>query len=186
MDPIPVIAVLFGAVICFFGYPMISAAIRVWGFLTAGALATVIAVSLFHIPGGLNQLTIQMGIAFVVGGVIGAIVAGPFSLGIIFMTGLAGGWLIGVYVYPLLSRNPESTLITVILALVTGVLAARFQEVVMIVITAFTGALMMAYGTMNTMSISNILLAGLFFLLLFFGAAAQYKSVHPESSLMKM
>jgi hypothetical protein len=185
MNPIVIVALFFGAVICFFGYPMIHSAIRLWGFLTGGVFLTVIAVGLFKMPGGLTQLTLQMGITFLVGGVLGAIAAGPLSALIIFISGTAMGWMLGAYVYPFLTHRPEITIMTVSLALITGLLSVRFQEVVMILSTAFIGALMLGYGTSLVMSIDALPLAIVFFAFMFFGAAAQYKSVHPESSWLR-
>lgn len=184
MDPIAFLAMFAGGVICFFGYPMIHSAIRVWGFLLAGVGAVLIALGVFHIPGSLTQLTLPMGVAFVIGGVIGALIAAPLSMVVIFFSGTALGALAGIYAYPLIARAPESTLLTVILALITGFLAVSFQEVVLIVTTAFVGALMLVYGARTLMHIEILPLLGIFFLIGFFGAAAQYKSIHPTSSLL--
>ena len=186
MDPIAIIALFFGAVICFFGYPMIHSAIRVWGFLTGGVFVTLLAIGLFKMPGGLSQLTLQMGITFLVGGILGAIAAGPLSALIIFLSGTALGWMLGAYVYPYIFHKPEITILTVGLALFTGLISVRFQEVAMICTTAFVGGLMLAYGATLVMSIEPLWLAIFFFLCVFFGAAAQYKSVHPESAWIRM
>ncbi len=186
MDTTAVVIIFLGGVICFFGYPLISSAIRVWGFLTGGAFLTILAIGLFHMPGSLTQLTLQMGIVFVVGGIVGALIAGTLSAVIIFLTGMALGALVGTYAYPLITRGAESTIITVILALLTGLLAVRFQEIVLIITTAFGGSLAVVYGARQLTTIEILPLAIVFFLLILFGAAAQYKSVHPESSLLRM
>ncbi len=186
MDTTAVVIIFLGAVICFFGFPLIHSAIRVWGFLTGGVFLTLIAVGLLHMPGSLTQLTLQMGIVFIVGGILGALVAGPVSALIIFISGMALGALLGTYAYPLITRGSENTLITVILALLTGFLSVRFQEVVLIITTAFGGALMMVYGARQLTLIDTLPLAIAFFLLGLFGAAAQYKSIHPESSLLRI
>jgi hypothetical protein len=185
VDPIAFVAIVLGGIICFFGYPMINSAIRVWGFVIAGAGCVLAAVGLFHVPGSLTNLTLQMGVIFVVGGIVGAIIAGPLSILIIFFSGTALGALIGAYGYPLVTRGAENTLLTVILALFTGLLAARFQEVVLIVTTAFVGAAMMIYG-IRAMSAMEILPAlAVFFVAGFFGAAAQYKSLNPGISVFR-
>ena len=186
MDPMAFLALIAGAVICFFGYPMINSAIRVWGFVVAGVAAVLVAVGLFHIPGSLTHLTLQMGVVFVLGGIVGALVAGPLSILIIFISGTALGILVGNYAFPMLTRGPENTLLTVVLALVTGLLSVRFQEVVLIITTAFVGAAMMFYGARILTSIEILPALALFFLAGFFGAAAQYKSVNPSSSLLKI
>jgi hypothetical protein len=184
MDPIAIMALFFGAIICFFGYPMIHSAIRVWGFLIGGIFGLIIALAVFKIPGGLNNLTTPMGIAFGVGGIVGTLIAGPLSAVIIFLTGTALGWGVGYYV-PMIVHWPENFLLAVSLALVTGLLSIRFQEEVLILSTAFAGAVMFIYGAVSLMRLEMLWLAVIFFLALFFGAAAQYKSIHPESSLMK-
>ena len=185
MDPIAFLAIVAGGVICFFGYPMISSAIRVWGFIIAGVGAVLVAVGLFHIPGSLTQVTPQMGVVFVVGGIVGALIAGPLSIVIIFISGTALGALIGGYGYPIVTRGQENTLLTVVLALITGMLAVRFQDVVLIVTTAFVGAALMIYGAMAMSSLEMLPALGIFFLAGLFGAAAQYKSINPGSSLMR-
>lgn len=186
MDPIAFVAVVAGAIICFFGYPMINSAIRVWGFVVAGVGAVLIAVGLLHMPGSLTQLTPQMAAVFILGGIVGAILAGPLSILIIFLSGMALGALAGAYGYPLVARGQESTLLTVILALATGLLAVRFQEIVLIITTAFVGAAMMIYGARAMTSLEILPAVALFFLASLFGAAAQYKSVNPGSSLLKI
>jgi hypothetical protein len=185
MDPVAIVLVFLGGVIGFFGYPMVTSAIRVWGFLTGGAFLTALALILAHMPGSFTQPTVQMGIVFLVGGAIGALIAGPLSVVIIFLSGMALGWLFGTYVYPFVTRGEESTILTVILGLISGLLAVSFQEVVLIVTTAFFGALMVVYGLRMMVGIDMLWLVIIFFLLGLFGAAAQYKSIHPESSLLR-
>jgi hypothetical protein len=123
-------------------------------------------------------------IAILVGGILGAVIAGPLSIVIIFISGTALGVALGELAFPLVSPGGENLLLTVILALATGLLAVRFQEVVLIVTTSFLGALMMVYGARNLVSIEILPTVILFFLIGFFGAAAQYKTEHPESSLL--
>ncbi len=185
MDPLAILIVFLGGLICFFGYTMIHSAIRAWGFFIGGVFFVILAIGLLKMPGGINQLTPQMGIVFVVGGVIGALIAGPLSAVIVFLSGMALGFFLGNYVYPFVSRGQESTLLTVVLALGTGFLSVKFQEVVLIVTTAFVGAVMVIYGARLLAPLEVLPAVIVFFLLGFFGAAAQYKSAHPESSLLR-
>jgi hypothetical protein len=185
MDPIAFVAIVIGGIICFFGYPMINSAIRVWGFMIAGAGAVLAAVGLLHMPGSLTHITLQMGVVFVVGGIVGALVAGPLSILIIFLSGTALGALVGIYGYPLVTLGQENTLLTVGLALATGLLSARFQDIMLIITTAFVGAAMMIYGAMHLANIDMLVAMGLFFLAGLFGAAAQYKSINPGTSLFR-
>jgi hypothetical protein len=185
MDPIAIVSIVLGGLICFFGYTMIHSAIRAWGFFIGGVFFVVLAVGLFKMPGGINSLTPQMGIVFAVGGVVGALIAGPLSAVIVFLSGMALGFFLGNYAFPLITRGQEITLLTVGLALATGILSVAFQEVVLIVTTAFVGAVMVVYGAFLVASIEALPAVIVFFLLGFFGAAAQYKSAHPESSLLR-
>ena len=185
MDPIAFLAIVVGGVLCFFGYPMINSAIRVWGFFITGVGAVLFAVGLLHVPGSLTQLTVQMGVFFVVGGVIGALIAGPLSVLIIFLSGSALGALIGSFGYPLITSGQENTILTIGLALVTGLLAVRFQDIVLIVTTAFVGAAMMIYGVITLSNLGMLPAMGLFFVAGLGGAAAQYKSIDPGTSTFK-
>lgn len=184
MNPMTVVAIFAGAVLCFFGYPIIHSAIRVWGFIIGGVFITFFAVTVLRIPGGLSEPTVQMGIFFVVGGAIGALIAGPLSILIIFLSGTALGAVIGMYAYPYFIRGQESMLLTIGLALITGFLSVRFQEIVLIVTTSFIGALLVIYGARELSALEMLPAAGLFFLIGFFGAAAQYKSLNPRSSVL--
>jgi hypothetical protein len=183
MDPISILALFVGGIAAFFGYRLITDAIRVWGFFIGAAFFAFLAMNVLHLPGSLNNITLQLFIAFLVGGIFGAIISGPLSIVIIFISGTALGAALGEIAYPLVSRGPENMLITVILAVITGLLAVKFQEVVLIVTTAFLGALAMVYGARSLMTIEILPSVVAFFLIGFVGAAAQYKTEHPESSL---
>ena len=184
MDPLSILALFVGGVAAFFGYRMITDAIRVWGFFIGAALFVFLAMNVLHLPGSLTNITVPLFIAFLVGGVLGAVVSGPLSIVIIFISGTALGVALGEIAYPIVSRGPENMLITVVLAIVTGLLAVKFQEVVLIVTTAFLGALAMIYGARNLMSIEILPSVIAFFLIGFIGAGAQYKTEHPDSSLL--
>lgn len=182
MDPMAIAILFVGIVISFFGYPLVQSAIRVWGFLVVGVFAMWVALGLFHIPGTMTQPSIQMGIAFLVGGVIGAILAKPLSIVLIFMSGTVLGVALGSYLYPLVTRNPEILILTIGLALVTGGMAVRFQEAVLITTTAFVGALMIVYSVDRLTRLDTIPALIVFFLAGLFGAAAQFKSEHPGTA----
>jgi hypothetical protein len=184
MDPIALLAVIVGGIACFFGYRLITDAIRIWGFVILGAFAVLVATSALGLPGSLTQPSVQMIAVFVVAGVVGALIAGPLSVVIIFISGMALGAAIGEVGLPLIPGVRENMLITVTLALVTGVLAVGFQEITLIVTTSFVGAMMVAYGGSKLAVIEILPLVILSFVLGFFGAAAQYKNEHPDSSLM--
>jgi hypothetical protein len=184
MDPVSILALFVGGVAAFFGYRLITDAIRIWGFIIGAALFVFVATNVFHLAGSLTNITLPMGIAALAGGILGAIAAGPLSIVIIFISGMALGIALGEVAFPYLSRGPENMLITTVLALFTGLLAVKFQEVVLIVTTAFLGALAVIYGARNLMSIELLPAVIAYFIIGFLGAAAQYKTEHPDSSLL--
>ena len=183
MDPIPVLALFAGGIVAFFGYRLITDAIRIWGFVLGGVFGAYLATNVFHLPGSISDITIPFVIAILAGGILGALIAGPLSIVIVFISGAALGVALGEVAFPFVTRGGENLLLTVVLALITGLLAVGFQKVVLIVTTSFIGALMMVYGARNLMSIDLLPSVILFFLIGFLGAAAQYKTEHPEFSL---
>ena len=184
MDAISVVAVFGGGIAAFFGYRLITDAIRVWGFMIGAALAAYLVTAIFKLPGSFNNITLPFAIALLVGGALGAVAAGPLEIVIIFFSGAALGVAVGSIAVPIIMRGPEIMLLTVGLALLTGLLAVRFQEVVLITTTSFLGALLIVYGVRNLSNIEVIPQVIIYFLVALFGAAAQYKTEHPDISLL--
>lgn len=184
MDPIAILAIIAGAIACFFGYRLVTDAARVWGFIILGAFAVFVALNIFKLPGSLFQPTLPLILIFFIAGVVGALIAGPLSMVIIFISGTALGAAIGEVILPMIPTMRENMLITVILALISGLLAVGFQELTLIVTTSFVGAMMIVYGGSRLAEIDTLPLVIIAFVLGFAGAASQYKTEHPDTSLL--
>lgn len=179
MDPVAIILLLVGAVICIFGYRIFTDALPLWGAVVGGAFAVYVSTLFYPFPGGVVQAAAPQLIALSVGVVLGLVLSRFVPFIIVFITGAAMGGLVTSVGYPMLMRGQSNLVVVVLVAAVAGVLAVRFQEVVMIVSTAFAGALAVVYSIRLLTSLDTIWLVLLFFLLGFGGAATQYKDAHP-------
>lgn len=179
MDPVGIIAIFVGGVVCIFGYRIFQDALPLWGAVTGAAFAVYLSTVFYPFPGGVPQVTVPQAVAAGVGALLGLLLARYIPFVIVFMTGAVLGGLLANLGYPMLMRGQTSLVVVVIAAAVAGLLAVRFQELVMIVATSFLGALGLAYGLFLLIRIDLIWLALIFFLLGFGGAAAQYKDAHP-------
>lgn len=190
MDPVAVVAIFVGGVMAFMGYRMFLDVLRLWGFLIVGAVGGIIGSLLF--PGatplfqfGLPltsdaiRLTLPLGIGFLAGGVVGVIMAHPLKGVIAFLTGFIAAYEAATFLFHMITGG-TSLLIAVGLGALVGLLAIRWEEVVLIVSTAFLGSAAAIYGVTTLLpSLNNLIATIIFFLAGFFGAAAQYRDAHP-------
>lgn len=179
MDPVAIILLFVGAVVCIFGYRIFLDALPLWGAVVGGAFAVYVSTLFYPLPGGLLQMAGPQLIALAIGVVLGLVLARFVPFIIVFITGAAMGGMVTSVGYPMLMRGQSNLVVVVLVAAAAGVLAVRFQEVVMIVSTAFAGALGVVYGVRLIANLDMIWLVLLFFALGFGGAATQYKDAHP-------
>jgi hypothetical protein len=197
------ILVVFGVFICFMGYSMFRSMLPLWGFILGGLTA-------LNFSGGLtaqihfNPLVVEIG-TFVVGGIIGALVAAPLYYVSVFLTGAAMGALAGVILgaYIQLSGGmvsmvaltqlsqmtfpPQVTsgvqfLLLSVLGVTTGVLAINFQEFMITASTSLIGSAVMVAGLDTTLlaSMQSSPERGIYLLLIWFvvgllGMFVQYR-----------
>lgn len=179
MDPLAIILLFVGAVICIFGYRIFQDALPLWGAVVGGAFAVYVSTLFYPFPGGVLQVTVPQLVALAIGVALGLVLARFVPFIIVFITGAAMGGLVTSVGYPILMRGQSNLVVVVLAAAAAGFLAVRFQEIVMIVSTAFAGALGVVYGISLLTSLDVIWLVLLFFALGFGGAATQYKDAHP-------
>jgi hypothetical protein len=174
MDPIAVVAIFGGGLIALMGYRMFLDMLRLWGLLVAGVFGALIVI--FAVPGagGPFHLSVPLAVGFILGGIIGVIFANPLKVVIVFLTGLLAGGLLGTVGYNMVTGT-SNLLLAVGLGAALGLIAIRFEDVVLIVSTAFLGAAAVMYGLTLLMTIDRLIAIIIFFLLGFFGAAAQYQ-----------
>ena len=175
MDPVAIIAIFAGGVTALMGYRMFIDMLRVWGLLLLGVFGAYIANLLFPTAGGAFHLSVPLVTGFLIGGVIGVLVAHPLKVVIVFLTGFLAGYLLGTSGYHMLFGT-SNLLLAVGLGMILGLAAIRFEEIVLIVSTSFIGAAAVIYGIVTLIPSTERLIALIiFFLIGFLGAAAQYK-----------
>ncbi len=170
--PQGIILVIFGIMACFMGYSLFKSMLPLWGFLLGGWFLLSFGPSFIPIPPAQN-LVYQIGL-YVVGGLIGAVIAVPLYFVIIFFSGAALGALAGVLVgalidmgginsfsqldnFTMLTFPPQpSTLLQfvlmVIFGLILGLLALNFQKFMITASSAFVGAAALVGGLSGVIS----------------------------------
>ena len=190
MDALAILEIFLGGVMAFMGYRLFVDVLRVWGFIIGGiigilltwllripALSNLFAVRL-PLGGGIINVTLTMLIGIVVIGALGAIFANRIKMLLAFMIGFGAAYLVGSFLYNMLTGS-TNLLLALGFGAVIGLLGVRWEEVVLIVSTAFLGSAVLIFGILAIIpGINNIIATILFFLAGFFGAAAQYRDAH--------
>jgi len=189
MDPVAVVSIFVGGVMAFMGYRMFLDVLRLWGFLIVGTIGAIIGSLLFPGASPLFQfgvpltsdsvrLTLPLAIGFLAGGVVGALMAHPLKGVIAFLTGFIAAYEASIFLYHMITGS-SSLLIALGVGAAVGLLAIRWEEVVLIVSTAFLGSAAAIYGITTVLpALNNLIATIIFFLAGFFGAAAQYRDAH--------
>lgn len=129
------ITIVVGALECFSGYRIFKTILGLIGFLIGAALGAALANYL----SGEWVVTLLAGL---VGGFIGAgLLVAFYFVGVFMIGALLGGILVEMFFS--LSGNIPPTLVVIIVAILTGILAVVFQKFMIIVSTSFGGAWMM-------------------------------------------
>ncbi len=125
--------IIFGAVCCFWGYRAFRVVLGIIGFMLGVYLAASLVA---HFTGGFGIIAI---IAGIVGGMIGAsLVMFLYYVGV-FILGMLGGWALGALLAGPASLG-ISLVIPALVAIAGGVLAIIFQRFIIIVSTALLGS----------------------------------------------
>lgn len=126
---------LVGLFWCFFGYRYIKAVLALIGFI-AGAVGT------YYNLGALIEVTtgVNIAISIVVGLIVGVLMYLLFYVSI-FLIGAGAGYSIGLLVVSLGGMDADSAMIvSLVIAVVGGILALVLRRFIVIVSTAFSGA----------------------------------------------
>lgn len=144
------VAIVIGAIACFFGYRVYRILFAVLGFAFGALLGLALAGSLALAP---DQQTIVRIILGVLGGIVGASLAWFLNMVFIFLLGAGIGALVGSGIA--LAANADNTvqlIIIVVLAIVVGIIAVALQKPFIIVATAFGGAQLIVSGVAQLLS----------------------------------
>jgi hypothetical protein len=129
---------LLGAVCCFSGYRLLRFLLAVLGFLVGMLVTSAIGFALFELQ---DWLSLIVGL---IGGVAGALLSlFLYTVGI-FLLGCVAGISLTSILAPHLPADPA--VLSIVLAILGGVLALLLQKVLLIGVTAVVGAWVMLVG----------------------------------------
>jgi hypothetical protein len=161
VTPLGIVLVIFGALVCFMGYSVFRSMLPLWGFILGGFIAITLVPLAVHVAP--EQTWILQTVSFIVGGLIGALIATPLYYVTIFISGAAMGGLIGLIAgayldvshgqvsvraltdlaamtFPPRIESPLQVILMVVLGLIIGGFSISFQKFMIIASTAFLGA----------------------------------------------
>lgn len=192
MSPQQIGLIVIGMLACFIGYSMFRSLLPLWGFILGGWIFFTMMPTFIHAPQS-TQLIYVFG-SFLLGGIIGALIATPLYLVIVFLSGASFGMMLGVMLGTLfdvggLNTVAKFTIFTnsafppvphsalqygtmFLIGAIMGVMALTFQRMVIVISSAFLGATALITGlsamlitlTRSATSQGAILLVGWFVL----------------------
>jgi hypothetical protein len=198
------ILVVFGIFLCFMGYSLFRSMMPLWGFALGGLVAINFGGALTSQIQA-NPIVVQIG-TFVVGGIIGALVAAPLYYVTLFLTGAAlgalGGVIFGAYIqlsggtvsmvaltqlsqmsFPPAVTTGLQFMMLLILGIIAGGFAILFQEFMITASTSMIGAAALVSGLDSTLlqTLQNtperaIYLVIIWFLIGLVGMFVQYRT----------
>lgn len=155
-----IVLVILGIAACFAGYSMFQTILPMWGFLLGGWI-TLTLLPTFVQGAQAETLLYQVG-AFVIGGLIGALISTPLYFVIIFLSGGALGMMLGIVVgalidtggitsvsqlnafanlsFPPMPQSGLQLLLMVVFGLILGIFAIGFQKFTICASSSFLGA----------------------------------------------
>jgi hypothetical protein len=132
------LGMVIGAVECFLGYRMFKVVVVLFGFVVGGAVSAAVGYDVSHVEA-------IAWVAGLVGGVIAAILLIVFYFVGVFLVGAYFGALAGALLFATAGGSPAPGVLLVI-AVAAGVIALVFQKLMIVVSTAFGGALNVVAG----------------------------------------
>jgi hypothetical protein len=94
ISPEQIVMIVLGVIACFGGYSLFRSMASLWGFLLGGWIGYTL-LPVFTEPSISSKALYQI-IAFVSGGVVGAIIGIPMYFVVVFLSGAALGALFGI------------------------------------------------------------------------------------------
>jgi hypothetical protein len=161
ITPLSIVEVVFGILVCFMGYSIFRSMLPLWGFILGGFALLFLAPLLIQVPPS-QEILVQV-VSFLIGGVIGALIATPLFYVTVFVSGAAMGALIGIVVgsylqvsggqvsvraltelasmsFPPQIETATQVVFMVIFGLIIGGFSISFQKFMISASTAFLGA----------------------------------------------
>jgi hypothetical protein len=165
---------VLGIIACFMGYSVFRSMLPLWGFLLGGWIAFTLLPS--FLPGARAADMIVQIIAFVAGGLVGALISVPLYFVIIFLSGAALGMLLGVLTgalidvggiasvaqitalssmsFPPMPQTGLQYMLMAIFGSIMGGMAIAFQKFMICASSSFLGAAAIITGLAGPISLS--------------------------------
>lgn len=159
------VMVVFGIIACFMGYSLFRGMLPLWGALLGGWIAFSTMPAL--VPAQAGSLAAQ-GIAFAAGGTLGALIARPLYMMIVFLSGAVLGGVMGVVAgalielggitsfsrldqlsamsFPPVPHTATQFLCMAVLGIALGAAAINFQKFMITASSAYLGAAAIVTG----------------------------------------
>ncbi len=164
ITPMGVILIVVGIIVCFSGYSMFRSMLPLWGFILGGFAAMNLAPLVIKVPEA-QRLFLDIG-SFVLGGVLGAVLASPLYYVTIFASGAAMGALqisggeisvralsrLAAMTFPPRVETAVQVFLMVALGLIIGAAALSFQKFMITASTAFLGSAAVVSGFTGTIT----------------------------------
>lgn len=177
ITPQEAVMIVLGVLACFAGYSMFRTMLPLWGFILVGWIAFIYLPVVFSVPRA--QQGLYQAIAFISGGLIGAILAIPLYYAVIFLSGAALGGVFGILLgaiievggissmrqitaltnmaFPPIPETATQFLLMVAIGLILGFASIGFQKFMIIASSSFVGAAALVSGLAG--AITNISLS---------------------------
>jgi hypothetical protein len=160
------VMVVFGVIACFAGYSLFRTMLPMWGFILGGWVAFTFLPVVIQGPNADTNL--YKAIAFIGGGLVGAIIAIPLYFVIIFLSGAVLGGVVGILfgavidvggiasmrqltalsnmAFPPIPSTATQFVMMAIFGIILGLVAINFQKFMIIASSAFVGAAALISG----------------------------------------
>ncbi len=179
ITPTSAVMIVFGAVALIGGYSMFRSMLPLWGFILGGWLAFSFLPVVVRSPQAATPLF--QAIAFIGGGLFGALISMPLYFVIVFLSGAVLGGIAGVMAgavvdvgglssarnlmnitymsFPPIPHSNTQIILMVIFGLIMGGVAINFQKFMVIASSSFMGSALMVSGMIapiTTLSLSDM------------------------------
>lgn len=167
------VMIVFGLIALIGGYSLFRSMLPLWGFLLGGWLGYMLLPTIIQSPEASTGLYLVG--AFIIGGILGALLSRPLYYGIVFFSGAVLGGLAGVMLgsivdlggfssigqiiaftkmaFPPLPQSAMQYLLMAIFGVLLGGAAIAFQKFMIIASSSFLGAAALVSGLMDSIAL---------------------------------
>lgn len=145
-----IIALVVGAMLAVLGYQLFHMTVFVIGFIAGGVACSLVVERIFQNE---SWVVTVSWVAFIVGGILCGFLAICLYWPAVFLVGVLAGAMLAVLIntsvaYKIAPNHPGIVLLVlaIVLGIVGGILAVKFERPVIILATSFAGAFLIMWG----------------------------------------